>query len=63
MEVRYLGSTKATRMIVLSLGNKFGCQHCRKMTIGDKIAELATNGNAAALEECKKYPQLFEIKD
>ena len=42
------------------LGIALGCQHSRKMTIGDTIAANANNGNVRAIEACEAHPELFE---
>ena len=58
---RFIGSTTETRNIILMLGTALGCQHSRKMTIGDTIAANANNGNDRAIEACDAHPELFEI--
>ena len=42
------------------LGRALGCQHSRKMTIGDTIAANANKGNVRAIEACEAHPELFE---
>ena len=57
---RFIGSTTETRDNILMLGTALGCQHSRKMTIGDAIAANANNGNVMAIEACEAHPELFE---
>lgn len=57
---RFIGSTTETRNIILMLATALGCQHSRKMTIGDTIAANANNGNIKAIEACEAHPELFE---
>ena len=56
----FIGSTPETRNTILMLGIALGCQHSRKMTIGDTIAANANNGNVRAIEACEAHPELFE---
>lgn len=58
---RFKGSTPETRNTLLMLGRALGCQHSRKMTIGDTIAANANNGNVRAFSACEAHPELFEI--
>ena len=57
---RLIGSTTENRNTILMLGIALGCQHSRKMTIGDTIATNANNGNDRAIEACEAHPELFE---
>ena len=57
---RFIGSTTENRNTILMLGMALGCQHSRKMTIGDTIAANANNGNDRAIEACESHPELFE---
>lgn len=38
-----------------------GLQHCRRMTIGAKIAELANDGDARAAQICAENPNFFSF--
>ena len=58
---RFIGSTSETRNTLLMLGRALGCQHSRKMTIGDTLAANANNGNVKAIDACEAHPDLFEI--
>lgn len=55
----YLGSTKETHMKIVSLGCQMGLQDIRKMTMGEKLAELANGGNNRAIKICLENPQFF----
>lgn len=57
---RFFGSTPETHNTILMLGRALGCQHSRKMTIGDTIATNANNGEVRAIEACEAHPELFE---
>ena len=57
---RFIGSTPETRNTIIMLGRALGCQHSRKMTIGDTIAANANNGNVRAIKACEAHPDLFE---
>lgn len=48
-------------MEVVSLGWQFGLQNIRKMSMGEKIAELANDGNERAQQVCKSHPEFFTI--
>lgn len=56
---RFIGTTKDNHMELVSIGIRFGLQHIRKMTIGEKIAELANKGNEEAKQECEAHPEFF----
>ena len=56
---RFKGSTPETRNTLLVLGRALGCQHSRKMTIGDTIAANANKGDVRAIEACEAHPELF----
>ena len=57
----YKGSTKETHSEIVSLGVSLGLQHCRHMSIGDKIAELANDGDARAARICAENPHFFSF--
>lgn len=57
----YKGSTPKSHSELLSLGASLGLQHCRQMTIGDKIAELANDGDARAAQICAENPHFFSF--
>lgn len=58
---RFIGSTTENRNTILMLGRALGCQHSRKMTIGNTIAANANNGNVEAIGACEAHPEFFEI--
>ena len=55
----YNGSTKENHFKMISLGRMLGLQNVRKMSIGDKIAELANNGNDRAVAICENNGVFF----
>ena len=57
----YKGSTKENHMEVVSLGWQFELQNIRKMSMGEKIAELANDGNERAQQVCESHPEFFTI--
>jgi len=57
----YKGSTPETHREIVSLGRILGLQHCRRMAIGDKIAELANDGDARAARICAENPHFFSF--
>ena len=57
---RFFGSAPETHNTILMIGRALGCQHSRKMTIGDTIAANANNGNVRAIEACEAHSELFE---
>ena len=57
----YKGSTPETHGEIISLGASLGLHHCRRMTIGDKIAELANDGDARAARICAENPHFFSF--
>lgn len=57
----YKGSTPKSHRELLRLGASLGLQHCRQMTIGDKIAELANDGDARAARICAENPHFFSF--
>lgn len=57
----YKGSTPETHREIVSLGASLGLQNCRRMTIGDKIAELANDGDARAARICAENPHFFSF--
>lgn len=57
----YNGSTPENHAEIVSIGRKLGLQHVRKMTIGDKIAELANDGDARAARICAENPHFFSF--
>ena len=56
---KFIGSTKENHNKLISLGMRFGVQHIRKMTIGEKITELANNGNEEAKKICMENKEFF----
>jgi len=57
----YQGSTKETHSDIISLGASLGLQNCRRMSIGDKIAELANDGDARAAQICAENQNFFSF--
>lgn len=57
----YKGSTKENHREMISLGRSIGLQNIRKMSMGDKIAEMANNGNEKARAICSENPEFFSI--
>lgn len=57
----YMGSKPENHLELVSLGRRLGLQNCRKMTIGDQIAELANNGSARAARICAENPHFFSF--
>lgn len=56
----YQGSDKESHFEIVSLGAKIGLQNIRKMSIGEKIAELANSGCARAAKICEDNPKFFK---
>lgn len=56
----YKGSDKDSHSEIVSLGAKIGLQHIRKMSIGEKITELANRGYKPAIKICEDNPKFFE---
>lgn len=57
----YKGSTPDNHAELVSIGRKIGLQPSIKMTIGDKIAELANDGDARAAQICAENPHFFSF--
>ncbi len=57
----YLGSTPENHHELVSIGRKLGLWDCRRMTIGDKIAELANDGDERAARICAEHPNFFSF--
>lgn len=57
----FMGSTAETHREIVSLGRKLGLHNCSRMTIGDKIAELASDGDARAARICAENPHFFSF--
>ena len=57
----FKGSTPENHLDLVSLGRSLGLQHSRQMTIGDKIAELANDGDARAAQICAENPNFFSF--
>lgn len=55
----YKGSKKDNHGEIVSLGVKIGLQNIRKMSIGEKIAELANRGYKPAIKICEDNPKFF----
>ena len=58
----YKGSSKENHHKIIDLGRQFGIQHIRKMSTGEKIAEMANQGVARAQQVCSEYPELFSVE-
>lgn len=56
----YLGSNKENHRQITVLGRELGLQDIRSMTMGEKIAILANEGNLKAIEICKNNEQFFK---
>ena len=59
----YKGSTKENHMEIVTLGWQFGLQNIRKTTMGEKIAELANDGNERAQQVCESHPEFFDVTE
>lgn len=57
----FKGSAAENHRDLILLGASLGLQHCRRMTIGDKIAELANDGDARAARICAENPHFFSF--
>lgn len=57
----YKGSTPKNHARLVSLGRTLGLQFSRKITIGEKIAELANDGDARAAKICDENPDFFSF--
>lgn len=57
----YNGSTPENHLEIVSIGRRLGLRYSRKMTIGDKIAELANDGDARAAQICAENPNFFSF--
>lgn len=56
----YKGSNPDSHGAIIMLGSKLGLQNLRKMSMGDKICELANLGNERAKNICSENPTFFE---
>lgn len=57
----YLGSTPESHRQLVSIGRSLGLHNCRRMSIGDFIAELANDGDARAAQICAEHPHFFSF--
>jgi hypothetical protein len=58
----YKGLTKENHGKLVMLGIQFGIQNIRQMSIGEKIADLANNGNEKAQKTCEEHPEYFAVE-
>lgn len=57
----YKGSDKDSHSEIVSLGCMLGLQNIRKMSMGEKIAELANDGNKLAVKIANENPKFFDF--